>query len=119
MPFVGTYKLSIDNSRIVLPKEVSSEIGSNELILFFNEKRREIFFYTGDSVKEFMKTVPLDPNRIPRRTSRMLASAHKAQLDGKRRLMLPKSQRDKARLSNSCSLIGQGNLCVLKAKGGL
>lgn len=116
MPFVGTYKLSIDNSRIVLPREVLSEIGSNELILFLNEKRRELFFYSQDSVKEFMKTVPLDPNRISRRMSRMLANAHKVQLDGKRRLMLPRSQRYNARLKDSCFLVGQGNLCVLKAK---
>jgi DNA-binding transcriptional regulator/RsmH inhibitor MraZ len=114
--FVGRFKLSIDGSRIVLPKDIFNELGTRDLILFCNDQK-EIFFYNADSLKEFTKTISLDPQRIPKKVSRMLAEARKAHVDAKRRVTLPQQLMKAARLEQSCFLMGKAHSCVLNRTG--
>lgn len=114
--FVGTFKLAIDGSRIFLPKEIFSEVDPRNLILFCDEKKRQVVFYRKDSMESLIQTFPLNPDRISERLSKMLAKGHKSKVDSKRRLLIPNHHKKSVKLTQNCYLIGQGHFCVLKAK---
>lgn len=114
--FVGTFKLTIDRSRVLLPKEIFAGIGARQVVLFLDEKKRQLVFYSQSSVDTLSKTLPSDPDKLARRMSMMLANGHVARVDNKKRLVIPSTVLEKVGIERNCYLIGQGHFCLLKAK---
>lgn len=113
--FVGTFQLTVDRSRILLPEEILSEIGARAVILFLDEKKRRVIFYSQGSIETLSKNLPSDPDRLPGRMARMLANGRRGQVDKKKRLSIPGDLAKKVGIGKRCRLIGQGHFCVLKA----
>ncbi len=113
--FLGTFKLTVDGFRILLPGEILSEIGAREVILFLDEKKRRVIFYSHGSIETLSRSLPSDPGRLPVRMAKMLANGHRGRVDNKKRLSIPSDLAKKVGIERSCRLIGQGHFCVLKA----
>jgi DNA-binding transcriptional regulator/RsmH inhibitor MraZ len=114
--FVGTYPVSLDGTRIALPKEVFDTLGDKKLTFFSIEETKHVFFHSKASLEELRKTMALFPNQLPKSIARMLAHAHVVQIDKKRRLVLPQQIIEQAEIKTACYLIGQGNTCLLQSR---
>lgn len=113
--FVGTFNLTVDRCRILLPPDIFSQIGASKIILFLDEKKRRVIFYGHGSIETFGKSLPSDADRLPARMARMLANGHRVRVDNKKRLSIPTDLAKKVGIAKMCRLIGQGHFCVLKA----